>query len=444
MITCKFVRQSNNHIIGDELALDRYIYTNRDEFISYLDTVDLTLKVQSKFVLNPKENPKNAVVTFISNMHEQEKDEERAARGVSTTKFWDRYDVANETVDTDPTDTFERSWKQSHQGQDYEQWKNAAPEYNHIGDAISLAVAHVLANKTEEESKAAIQAWVNAGYKDPKTGARKKYLMYKDDAKNANMYATLYSAAQKMVNYLRSDHKFGKDCEIILEQSLHTRVVSDKMLPAMKALKQADNGIVDTERLVGRVDITVVDKDGNVHTIEMKSHSDASWSTVDSKRLSTHKYQVATYDLMRRQRNLPTTPYLLLMTRNADGSFSFNSDDAFLKVGINETEYVNAQKMIPVTSDIKLDNIDNSNKVMVEVIGNSTGITNSAEVFKRDVDAYMHIDGKTIHPVTADMKELVAKKHKFFFEEWRNGKKTIRSAATREELRPFMEDWVKY
>lgn len=442
MITCKFVRQSNNQIIGDELALDRYIYTNRDEFISYLDTVDLTLKVQSKFVLNSKENPKNAVVTFISNMHEQEKDEERAARGVSTTKFWDRYDVANETIDTDPTDTFERSWKQTHKGQDYEQWKNATPEYNHIGDAISLAVAHVLANKTEAESNAAIQSWVNAGYKDPKTGARKKYLMYKDDTKNANMYATLYSAAQKMVNYLRS--KFGNDCEIILEQSLHTRVVSDKMLPVMKALKQADNGIVDTERLVGRVDITVVDKDGNVHTIEMKSHSDASWSTVDSKRLSTHKYQVATYDLMRRQRNLPTTPYLLLMTRNADGSFSFNSDDAFLKVGINETEYVNAQEMIPVISDIKLDNIDNSNKVMVEVIGNSTGITNSAEVFKRDVDAYMHIDGKTIRPVTADMKELVAKKHKFFFEEWRHGRKTIRSAATREELRPFMEDWVKY
>ena len=93
-MNCLYYNKNNkSNPIGDELALDRYIYTNRDEFISMLDTVDLMLSAVS----NLKDNATQAdVVSFIETMH---REDENSPRGVSTTAFWDRFDIDSNEVE---------------------------------------------------------------------------------------------------------------------------------------------------------------------------------------------------------------------------------------------------------------------------------------------------------------------------------------------------------
>lgn len=442
-MNCLYYNKNNkSNPIGDELALDRYIYTNRDEFISMLDTVDLTLSTVS----NLKDNATQAdVVSFIETMH---REDENSPRGVSTTAFWDRFDIdSNEVELQSVSDKIKQKWikENSEDGwtdeiaeKKYKAYQDANPAYDHIGDAISKALEYRLSkNNTKEEVISQLKSWIKN-----KSKAGKQYLLFKNDVYDNNFYESVYDAVDNLVGYIHS--KFGNDCVIKLETGLCTKNVSDGMLAAMKAIRKIQNSTSDVDVLTGRVDITVIKADGTVHTLEMKSKEAADWSSVNSSALRTHKYQVATYDLIRRQRKINTTPYLVLMTRTKEGFVRFNGDPAFLQVGTNEREYLDAQDMVPLEAKLELDNVDAANKVMGEFFESEPGITKSIETLKRTVDYWMDVNNDTIKAVTSEMKTLWDKGHRFYYTEYRNGRRITKSAKTREDLRSDIEKYVNY
>lgn len=172
---------------------------------------------------------------------------------------------------------------------------------------------------------------------------------------------------------IRLQRKFGNDIQVLAEHSVAVEI-PDFVNP--------ESGTVN---LLGNIDLTVIDKDGNIHIIDYKT-SPKDYKYYNDVKKRTFMYQLATYQRMLKAMNLPisNSSRLCVVPIKFDGfningnidfnpndkeqlknlvtftGYSFGSENIIEDLGLSESTELeninrNVQKIIPITQGTVVD-----------------------------------------------------------------------------------------
>lgn len=379
---------NNDNLIGNEEALDGYLYDHRDELLVNLEGTDLT------FSLAPEARQKDVVRYIKRTMEAQAESYARSDKKYNITSAWDEINP----------DTF-KLWGNGDSASSIPVPEDGA-RYDKMGDIVGRWIAIVI-----NQGEAALDA------------QPKDYSIYNTENRDKveKFYNSLRKTAVELAKILKSQFK---DAEFIFESSLVTKNLTHEFLALLNTLSRSSTGTL-VEAFFGRIDITAVMPDGSTATIELKtsgydfpenfSPSAFTDGVIDRRVFQRYCAQVLSYDIIRRQHGFRDTPYLLHVKRSPDGRVEFGK---LLKVptdgvgGIFESIIRNG---IPIRNEVRVEDLTKVNQIMARVFGQDASIATALKEIERDIAYFLDPDRGFVKPVTNDMLDAKQQGYVYYF-----------------------------
>lgn len=431
----------NMQKIGDERALDGYLYDHRDDFVNSIESIDVTLELKQLNTNATQDQTK----TFIQQMDKDASRWNGSVRKVDITAIWDSVDpdqftfiesfndrqrkkVIDELKDADAnfdetTPEGQEKLKKKLQGlSDETKW---IPEVgNVVGKAFEIAfkqgvdaLDHIPVNKN----------------------------LFPTEAQSINFYNSLARVIKGVINEL--NFRFP-GAQWLTEQSIFTNQITDKLLGIMSSI--SGKNISDIAGILGRVDITGILPDGSVITIELKTSShrlpsslEGSDGTYPRSTLARYSAQVLTYDIIRKQHGIKSTPYLLNIHRTDDGSISF---DKLLEIpaipGRGRFESI-VSEGLPLRAAVEIESLEAVHTEMAMMFGNNVSVASELQTVQRDINYFLDRKHNFVKDVTDAMPEAKRNGEKFYFVDHTDSQPRNIFAKTEEELKEKIKKYLE-
>ena len=427
--------------IGNERDLDGYLYDHRDDFVDSVESVDITSELKQLNANATGQQVKN----FIESRDVEASRWNGNPRAVSVTKIWDS---------VDPDDfAYVESFQELKRREAIETLKEVDPTFNE--------------NTPEGEQRIQDELKVNSGENDwvTKVGdavgnafeiAFKKGLpalsaipikkdLFPTEAQSMNFYNSLTKTVTRVVNEL--NFRFP-NAEWLTEKSLFTDQITEELKGILSVVSGQPSS--DISGILGRVDITGILPDGSVITIEMKTSGHKLPSTLDGndgtypkRTLTKYSAQVLTYDIVRKQHGINSTPYILNIHRADDGTVTF---DRLLEIpaieGRGRFESI-ITKGLPLRSEVKIETIDEVNTEMSTIFGSNASVATELSEITRDIEFFLNRRNDFVKDVNDSMPNAKKEGYQFYFIDKRSSKHQYIYATDEADLRTKVKKYLE-
>lgn len=425
--------------IGTEMELDGYLYDHRAEFLSDLGRYDFTYYLPAD-----ADGPK--VDAAITEMHVKGQSYAGSPTRFEIKKIW-------ESVNPDTFETFTSLSEQRRE--EIIQELETTTVYQNADETTRIRLIEEKLKQDGKNSPAskigtiagdALQRMLIDPSYDVSTIKRED--IFGDAVKNEIFYASLIQSLKLVADKLRNDFK-GATFKV--EMNVYTDKITDTLKSILNTIAGRSGGVNLIDTILGRVDITAIMPDGSVATIEMKtskyklpSSINGSDGTYPSKKLEHYSGQVLTYDIIRKQVGIRSTPYLLNFQTFDDGSIKF---DRLLEIPTipGEGRFGSiVTNGLPLDPPVKIETIDEINTLMGVLFGNNASVGSELEVLKRNIDFFLDPNNGVVKNVSpTDMPDAYARgERKYFIDKSDPKNETIIFAKTIEELKTKLEKYL--
>lgn len=428
--------QLNIKRIGTEMELDGFLYDHRAEFLSGIGRYDLTYYL-------PIDADLSKVLPVIKEMHVKGKGLSGKPERYNVKELWER-------VNPD-TFEFEDNRYQTKIRKELEQtevYRNADPSTRI--KLLEKKLEEVSGNDAENAGTVTgdlLQEMLSNTSFDLKSYleiSSNRKSVFNDSEKDQRFYESLLTVLPSIVNKLKV--KFP-NATFLVEQYVSTNRISDKLRGMLNVLASETGSTRLIESILGRVDITAVLPNGEVKTIELKtskftlpSSINGSDGTYPPDLLRFYSGQVLTYDIIRRQQGIRTTPFLLNIRRTESGALVEDKIIELPTDGIGRFGTIVAEGL-PLDPPVKIETMDVINTLMGELFGNNASVKSTLETVKRDIEFFLNPNNGIVKLVkSTEMPDAYARGEKWYFIDKSDRKKEITVfAKNQEELREKLE-----
>lgn len=427
--------------IGNERDLDGYLYDHRDDFVDSVESVDVTSELKQ---LNPNATGPQ-VSNFIQSLNTEASRWNSNPRAVSVTKIWDSVDPDNFA--------YVESFEELKRKEVIETLHEVDPSFNENTPEGEQRIQNELklnsrkndwVTKVGDEVGMAFEIALKKGVSALSTIPIKKDL-FPTEAQSMNFYNSLAKTITGVINELK--FRFP-NATWLTEQSLFTDQFTDKLRGIISTVTGKPSG--DISGILGRVDITGILPDGSVVTIELKTSKNKLPSTWDGndgtypkRTLTKYSAQVLTYDIIRKQHGIRSTPYILNMHRGDDGTLKF---DRLLEVpaveGRGRFESI-VSEGLPLRSEVKIETVDEVNTEMSTMFGSNASVATELAEITRDIEFFLDRKNDFVKDVDDSMPNAKKAGYKFYFVDKRTSKHEIIYAKDEKELRDNVKQYLE-
>lgn len=416
--------------IGTEIELDGYLYDHRADFLAEIDKVDFSYYL-----------PANASVAEVNREISKMNSDGEILSGnpirFEAKEIWGAIDIETFT-------TYKNEFKQKEEELIKELEKTS--EYK----SASESEKEKLRKKTIEKNKDTLEIRMGneVGNILQKLLQNENYNIVRSKKINNNDF---WDSVEKELPIIANEirKKFPK-ATFKIEQYVSTDRITEEFKGTLRTL----SGRNIITHILGRVDITAIMPDGSVATIELKTSKhklpksiyDSSSTTYHPMTLKHYAGQVLSYDIMRKQRGIRSTPYLLNITINPETNKIVGYQMIEVPTEHNLGWYANMiQKALPLDEDVKIESVDTTSSLMAALFGKDVNIGATLETIKRDLDFFMDPNNGFIKPVSeSEMSQAYKDGNRWYFENRDDKFNPVKVfAKTQSELRKKVEVHLK-